>query len=130
MHMIYMLQLKDECWLFSIYLDWFNFLILCFSFLERFSLVYKFAQPHCEEIQVDHSILFYSNIFLWWSIFQIAASYFAFLETLFNGHLSFVLKLDKNALMLIVGSLELGIKDLSEKISSQVCENLHIFWLW
>jgi exportin-7 len=60
--------------------------------------------------------------------FQIAASYFAFLETLFNGHLSFVLNLDKNALMLIVGSLELGIKDLSEKISSQVCKNLHIFW--
>ncbi|WJX11071.1 hypothetical protein P8452_01723 [Trifolium repens] len=50
---------------------------------------------------------------------KVAASYFAFLETLFNGHLSFVLNLDKNGLMLILGSLESGIKDLSEKISSQ-----------
>ncbi|XP_039690945.1 exportin-7 isoform X3 [Medicago truncatula] len=58
---------------------------------------------------------------------KIAASYFAFLETLFNGHLSFVLKLDKNALMLIVGSLELGIKDLSEKISSQCASAIDNF---
>ncbi|XP_020224285.1 exportin-7-A [Cajanus cajan] len=50
---------------------------------------------------------------------KVAAAYFAFLETLFCSHLSFVLSLDKTAFMLVVGSLESGLKDLSEKISSQ-----------
>ncbi|RDX91388.1 Exportin-7-B, partial [Mucuna pruriens] len=50
---------------------------------------------------------------------KVAAAYFAFLETLFNSHLSFVLNLDKATFMLVVGSLESGLKDLSEKISSQ-----------
>ncbi|XP_061360451.1 uncharacterized protein LOC133304431 isoform X2 [Gastrolobium bilobum] len=62
---------------------------------------------------------------------KVAAAYFAFLETLFNGHLSFVLSLDKNAFMLIVGSLESGLKDLSEKISSQCAtaiDNLATFY--
>ncbi|PNY12018.1 exportin 7, partial [Trifolium pratense] len=62
---------------------------------------------------------------------KVAASYFAFLETLFNGHLSFVLNLDKTGLMLIFGSLESGIKDLSEKISSQCAsaiDNLATFY--
>ncbi|KAL5067134.1 hypothetical protein RYX36_018021 [Vicia faba] len=62
---------------------------------------------------------------------KVAATYFTFLETLFNGHLSFVLNLDKTALMLIVESLELGIKDLSEKISAQCAsaiDNLATFY--
>ncbi|KAK7393039.1 hypothetical protein VNO78_21490 [Psophocarpus tetragonolobus] len=50
---------------------------------------------------------------------KVTAAYFAFLETLFSTHLSFILSLDKNAFMLVVGSLEAGLKDLSEKISSQ-----------
>ncbi|KAJ1436056.1 putative exportin-7-like isoform X2, partial [Sesbania bispinosa] len=62
---------------------------------------------------------------------KVAAAYFTFLETLFNGHLSFVLGLDKTAFMLIVGSLEAGLKDLSEKISSQCAsaiDNLATFY--
>ncbi|GAU34352.1 hypothetical protein TSUD_20590, partial [Trifolium subterraneum] len=62
---------------------------------------------------------------------KVAVSYFAFLEALFNGHLSFVLNLDKTGLMLIFGSLESGIKDLSEKISSQCAsaiDNLATFY--
>ncbi|XP_073223202.1 uncharacterized protein [Cicer arietinum] len=62
---------------------------------------------------------------------KVAMSYFSFLEILFNGHLSFVLNLDKTAFMRIVGSLELGIKDLSEKISSQCAsaiDNLATFY--
>ncbi|KAK7344913.1 hypothetical protein VNO77_15144 [Canavalia gladiata] len=62
---------------------------------------------------------------------KVAAAYFAFLETLFNGHLSFVLSLDKTAFMLLVGSLESGLKDLSEKISSQCAyaiDNLATFY--
>ncbi|XP_027367978.1 exportin-7-A-like isoform X1 [Abrus precatorius] len=62
---------------------------------------------------------------------KVAAAYFAFLETLFNGHLSFVLSLDKSAFMLVIGSLESGLKDLSEKISSQCAyaiDNLATFY--
>ncbi|XP_019428725.1 PREDICTED: exportin-7-like isoform X2 [Lupinus angustifolius] len=50
---------------------------------------------------------------------KVAAAYFAFLEILFNGHLSFVLSLDKTVLVFLLRSLEAGLKDLSEKISSQ-----------
>ncbi|KOM34306.1 hypothetical protein LR48_Vigan02g045600 [Vigna angularis] len=50
---------------------------------------------------------------------KVAAAYFAFLDSLFSCHLSFVLSLDKTTFMLVVGSLESGLKDLSDKISSQ-----------
>ncbi|KAJ7976521.1 putative Exportin-7 [Quillaja saponaria] len=50
---------------------------------------------------------------------KLAAAYYGFLEILFNSHMSFVLSFDKNTLMYIVGSLESGLKDLSENISSQ-----------
>ncbi|KAF7819180.1 exportin-7-like isoform X1 [Senna tora] len=50
---------------------------------------------------------------------KLTAAYFSFLEILFNGHLSFVLSLDKATFMYIIGSLEAGLKDLSETISSQ-----------
>ncbi|XP_028775804.1 exportin-7-B-like [Neltuma alba] len=50
---------------------------------------------------------------------KLTAAYFAFLETLFSSHLSFVLSLDKTTFMYIIGSLESGLKDLSEIISSQ-----------
>ncbi|KAI9093648.1 hypothetical protein K1719_027097 [Acacia pycnantha] len=50
---------------------------------------------------------------------KLTAAYFAFLETLFSSHLSFVLSLDKTTFMYIIGSLESGLKDLSENISSK-----------
>ncbi|KAF1877740.1 hypothetical protein Lal_00038049 [Lupinus albus] len=50
---------------------------------------------------------------------KVAAAYFAFLEILFNGHLSFVLSLDTTIFVFLLRSLEAGLKDLSEKISSQ-----------
>ncbi|KAK7278986.1 hypothetical protein RJT34_24027 [Clitoria ternatea] len=62
---------------------------------------------------------------------KVAAAYFAFLETLFSCHLSYILGLDKTAFMLLVGSLESGLKDLSEKISSQcscAIDNLATFY--
>ncbi|MED6137173.1 hypothetical protein PIB30_062583 [Stylosanthes scabra] len=62
---------------------------------------------------------------------KVAAAYFTFLETLFNGHLLYVLSLDKAAFMLIVGSLETGLKDLNDKISSQCAsaiDNLATFY--
>lgn len=58
---------------------------------------------------------------------KVAAAYFAFLETLLCSHLSFVLSLDKTAFMLLVGSLESGLKDLSEKISSQCAYAIDYF---
>lgn len=67
------------------------------------------------------------SFFFLFSILQVAAAYFAFLEILFSGHLCYVLNLDKTTFMFIVGSLESGLKDLSERISSQVCKTLHIF---
>lgn len=66
------------------------------------------------------------SFFFFWSVFQVAAAYFAFSESLFSCHLSFVLSLDKTTFMLVVGSLESGLKD-SEKISSQVCNSLAHF---
>ncbi|KAI4300942.1 hypothetical protein L6164_034268 [Bauhinia variegata] len=62
---------------------------------------------------------------------KLAAAYFAFLEILFNNHLSFVLNLDKTAFLYIVGSLEAGLKDLSENISSECAtavDNLATFY--
>lgn len=58
---------------------------------------------------------------------KVAAAYFAFLETLLCSHLSFVLSLDKTAFVLVVGSLESGLKDLSEKISSQCAYAIDYF---
>ncbi|XP_028183221.1 exportin-7-A-like isoform X2 [Glycine soja] len=61
---------------------------------------------------------------------KVAAAYFAFSESLFSCHLSFVLSLDKTTFMLVVGSLESGLKD-SEKISSQCAsaiDNLATFY--
>ncbi|KAG2403303.1 uncharacterized protein HKW66_Vig0185900 [Vigna angularis] len=62
---------------------------------------------------------------------KVAAAYFAFLDSLFSCHLSFVLSLDKTTFMLVVGSLESGLKDLSDKISSQCAyaiDNLATFY--
>ena len=43
------------------------------------------------------------SFFFFWSVFQVAAAYFAFLESLFSCHLSFVFSLDKTTFMLVVG---------------------------
>ncbi|PNX72181.1 exportin 7 [Trifolium pratense] len=50
---------------------------------------------------------------------QLTRAYFAFLEVLFNSHISFILSLDTNTFMHIVGSLESGLKGLDTNISSQ-----------
>jgi exportin-7 len=50
---------------------------------------------------------------------KLAQAYFAFLEILFNSHLAFILNLDTSTFMYIVGSLESGLKGLSENISTQ-----------
>lgn len=52
---------------------------------------------------------------------QLTKAYFAFVEVLCNSHLVFVLSLDTNTFMHIVGSLESGLKGLDAGISSQVC---------
>lgn len=52
---------------------------------------------------------------------QLTKAYFAFLEVLFSSHIIFVLNLDTNTFMHIVGSLESGLKNLDTGISSQVC---------
>ncbi|CAJ1967772.1 unnamed protein product [Sphenostylis stenocarpa] len=62
---------------------------------------------------------------------KVAAAYFAFLDSLFSNHLSFVLSLDKTTFMHVVGTLESGLKDSSEKISSQsayAIDNLATFY--
>lgn len=51
---------------------------------------------------------------------QLTRAYFAFLEVLFNSHITFVLNLDTNTFMHMVGSLESGLKGLDTNISSQV----------
>ncbi|XP_077248975.1 ARM repeat superfamily protein isoform X2 [Tasmannia lanceolata] len=50
---------------------------------------------------------------------KLTRAYFAFLEVLFNTHISFILNLDTSTFMHIVGSLESGIKGLDTNISSQ-----------
>lgn len=50
---------------------------------------------------------------------KFAGSYFAFLEVLFDNHLTFIMNLDTNTFMHIVGSLDSGLKSLNESISSQ-----------
>ncbi|KAK9733076.1 hypothetical protein RND81_04G041800 [Saponaria officinalis] len=50
---------------------------------------------------------------------KLTRAYFAFMEVLFSGHISFVLNLDTNTFVRIVGSLESGVKGLDANISSQ-----------
>ncbi|KAI5600573.1 hypothetical protein Peur_004070 [Populus x canadensis] len=50
---------------------------------------------------------------------KLTRAYFAFLEVLFSSHIVFVLNLDTNTFMHIVGSLESGLKGLDTNISSQ-----------
>ncbi|OVA13819.1 Importin-beta [Macleaya cordata] len=50
---------------------------------------------------------------------KLTRAYFAFLEVLFNSHISFILNLDTSTFMHIVGSLESGLKGLDTNISSQ-----------
>ncbi|KAK7267202.1 hypothetical protein RIF29_19867 [Crotalaria pallida] len=62
---------------------------------------------------------------------KVAAAYFTFLEILFNGQLSFILSLDKTVFVFLLRSLESGLKDLSEQISSQCAsaiDNLASFY--
>ncbi|XP_027114232.1 exportin-7 isoform X1 [Coffea eugenioides] len=50
---------------------------------------------------------------------KLTKAYYAFLEVLFNSHIVFLLNLDTNTFMHIVGSLESGLKGLDGGISSQ-----------
>lgn len=50
---------------------------------------------------------------------KLTKAYFAFIEILFNSHILFILNLDTNTFMHIVGSLESGLKGLDTNISSQ-----------
>ncbi|XP_011034636.1 PREDICTED: exportin-7-like isoform X2 [Populus euphratica] len=50
---------------------------------------------------------------------KLTRAYFAFLEVLFSSHIVFVLNLDTNTFMHMVGSLESGLKGLDTNISSQ-----------
>ncbi|XP_034921262.1 uncharacterized protein [Populus alba] len=50
---------------------------------------------------------------------KLTRAYFAFLEVLFSSHIVFILNLDTNTFMHIVGSLESGLKGLDTNISSQ-----------
>ncbi|KAK7409753.1 hypothetical protein VNO78_00042 [Psophocarpus tetragonolobus] len=62
---------------------------------------------------------------------KLTRAYFAFLEVLFNSHISFVLNLDSNTFMHMVGSLESGLKGLDTSISSQCAsavDNLAAFY--
>jgi len=60
------------------------------------------------------------NAHLVFTFMQLTRAYFAFLEVLFNSHITFILSLDTNTFMHIVGSLESGLKGLDTSISSQV----------
>ncbi|GAU33650.1 hypothetical protein TSUD_310580 [Trifolium subterraneum] len=62
---------------------------------------------------------------------KLTRAYFAFLEVLFNSHITFILSLDTNTFMHIVGSLESGLKGLDTNISSQCAsavDNLAAFY--
>ncbi|CAK7336403.1 unnamed protein product [Dovyalis caffra] len=52
-------------------------------------------------------------------LYELTRAYFAFLEVLFSSHIVFILNLDTNTFMHIVGSLESGLKGLDTNISSQ-----------
>ncbi|RWV93039.1 hypothetical protein GW17_00044533, partial [Ensete ventricosum] len=51
---------------------------------------------------------------------DLTKAYFAFMEVLFSNHISFILNLDTNTFLNIIGSLEAGLKGLDTGISSQV----------
>lgn len=57
---------------------------------------------------------------------QLTKAYFAFLEVLFYSHLTFILSLDTNTFVHLVGSLESGLKGLDTSISSQVMVTNHL----
>ncbi|XP_019414777.1 PREDICTED: exportin-7 isoform X2 [Lupinus angustifolius] len=62
---------------------------------------------------------------------KLTRAYFAFMEVLFNNHIVFILNLDTNTFMHIVGSLESGLKGLDTNISSQCAsavDNLAAFY--
>ncbi|CAL1377134.1 unnamed protein product [Linum trigynum] len=62
---------------------------------------------------------------------KLQKAYFGFLEVLFCSHLSFILNLDTNTFMHIVGCLESGLKGLDSNISSQCAsavDNLAAFY--
>ncbi|XP_044512418.1 exportin-7-like isoform X3 [Mangifera indica] len=62
---------------------------------------------------------------------KLTRAYFAFLEVLFSSHISFILNLDTNTFMHLVGSLESGLKGLDTNISSQCAssvDNLAAFY--
>ncbi|KAM7472621.1 hypothetical protein LguiA_010804 [Lonicera macranthoides] len=62
---------------------------------------------------------------------KLTRAYFAFLEVLFNSHILFILNMDTNTFMHIVGSLESGLKGLDSNISSQCAsaiDNLAAFY--
>lgn len=62
---------------------------------------------------------------------KLTKAYFAILEVLFNSHIGFVLTLDTNIFMRIVGSLESGLKGLDTNISAQCAsaiDNLAAFY--
>ncbi|KAE9603461.1 hypothetical protein Lalb_Chr11g0061181 [Lupinus albus] len=62
---------------------------------------------------------------------KLTRAYFAFMEVLFNSHIVFILNLDTNTFMHIVGSLESGLKGLDTSISSQCAsavDNLAAFY--
>ncbi|CAJ1972961.1 unnamed protein product [Sphenostylis stenocarpa] len=63
---------------------------------------------------------YYDGSHLVIAFMQLTRAYFAFLEVLFNSHITFVLNLDANTFMHMVGSLESGLKGLDTSISSQV----------
>ncbi|PKA58500.1 hypothetical protein AXF42_Ash008787 [Apostasia shenzhenica] len=62
---------------------------------------------------------------------KLTRAYFAFMEVLFSNHITFILNLDTNTFMHIVGSLESGLKGLDASISSQCAsaiDNLAAFY--
>lgn len=64
---------------------------------------------------------------------KLTRAYFAFLEVLFNSHIAFILNLDSNTFMHVVGSLESGLKGLDSSISSQCAsaiDNLAAFYFY
>ncbi|URE41769.1 hypothetical protein MUK42_06737 [Musa troglodytarum] len=62
---------------------------------------------------------------------KLTKAYFAFMEVLFSNHISFILNLDTNTFLNIIGSLEAGLKGLDTGISSQCAsavDNLATFY--
>lgn len=62
---------------------------------------------------------------------KLTKAYFAFLEVLFNSHITYILNLDTPTFMHIVGSLESGVKGLDSSVSSQCAsavDSLAVFY--